>query len=749
MKKGRLAEIGSALAGWVAAVGVMFFPLMRGRVLAPLDLLDGLLRPWSDGECGAGVHTHCTVDAIRQHIPYDWAVFDSLRKDGFIGWDPCSYGGRAIAENTMLCPGDWHHALYRLIDFWSAWNLGIILQFFIAGAGMIVLLFSEARADSMVSEPEQKSDRKTCAVGCYRQIILPAIVGACAFAFYSQNIAWIHHRFVLGCACFLPWLAWSLRKTARLGRSISLAAIIFTALSFRGGTLQTCIYPVLVGIFLLSAEMHSANWSAKRLPRLLALYGSAAVGGAILSADVLADTLGPVLAGARELHHWTWREMLCSLPTIATSFFPTLLGTPDSLDGFRFFNQHQYFIRYAGGIPLCLALAAFFRKDAPLAPKLLFAGSLALHFSPLNTWLYNRSTVIYAMGLAWLAAWQLANIQGSSSRFWNTVFGLFAVSVLLWVAIGCAATIFDTQLSSELHDFTRRSLPPDQFYRLPWIEVRTDRFIRLLHPWSSVNLAFLIPMGIGLWLCRRQAMAKNTRQPSATLSVGCIAVCAYAELFAFSRLWLTFSELPRQTVEGPFPDSNWTRLLRDETINSGYIWVDRTNPDADFFTLNVHSGFGLRFFGGSDTITPARRLKAPADNETFDPATFAKAGISHIVANPLFPVSPGLSVWTRIPVDETKFLLFKNPAFDSLAHAKLQNGNSVAVSITNVGRNHVRMKLPAGTTSVDYLANYHEKWTATIDDGTNAKTVPTASGMRIELETGLSRDATLALDFRR
>ena len=72
---------------FAAILAVFFFPvLFRGSVIAPLDLLGGLLRPWADGPCGAGVHNQCTVDAIRQHIPYDWAVFDSLRRDGFVGY---------------------------------------------------------------------------------------------------------------------------------------------------------------------------------------------------------------------------------------------------------------------------------------------------------------------------------------------------------------------------------------------------------------------------------------------------------------------------------------------------------------------------------------------------------------------------------------------------------------------------------------------------------------------------------------
>ncbi|MCQ5042108.1 hypothetical protein, partial [Akkermansia muciniphila] len=40
----------------------------------------------------------------------------------------------------MLSRGDWHHWLFGLLPFWTAWDAGILLQFIIAGLGMIILL---------------------------------------------------------------------------------------------------------------------------------------------------------------------------------------------------------------------------------------------------------------------------------------------------------------------------------------------------------------------------------------------------------------------------------------------------------------------------------------------------------------------------------------------------------------------------------------------------------------------------------
>ena len=53
----------------------------------------------------------CLRDS-SQYLPYNYSVAQSFRQDGDMGWNPYTHNGTAIAENTMLCPGDWHHVLY-------------------------------------------------------------------------------------------------------------------------------------------------------------------------------------------------------------------------------------------------------------------------------------------------------------------------------------------------------------------------------------------------------------------------------------------------------------------------------------------------------------------------------------------------------------------------------------------------------------------------------------------------------------
>jgi hypothetical protein len=205
-----------AAALWLAMVTVFFSPVIfQGKVIAPLDIMESLLRPWATTE-KIEVHNAFTYDAISQYLPYDYSVYQSLRQDGYIGWNPYSHSGSSIVENTMICPGDWHHYLYRFLPFWSAWNAGIILQFSIAGLGMLFLL----------------RDQKIPAAY--------ALLGVVAFGFYSQFILWIQHRWVLGAMCWAPWILWALFRAKKSRRIIDLPSIAFIALAFRGGHLQAC-----------------------------------------------------------------------------------------------------------------------------------------------------------------------------------------------------------------------------------------------------------------------------------------------------------------------------------------------------------------------------------------------------------------------------------------------------------------------------------------------------------------------------
>ena len=46
-----------------------------------------------DVEFPTFVHNHFVTDVVLQHIPYRMVMHESLRQDGYIGWNPFVFGG--------------------------------------------------------------------------------------------------------------------------------------------------------------------------------------------------------------------------------------------------------------------------------------------------------------------------------------------------------------------------------------------------------------------------------------------------------------------------------------------------------------------------------------------------------------------------------------------------------------------------------------------------------------------------------
>ncbi|NIU78486.1 MAG: hypothetical protein GWN71_34495, partial [Gammaproteobacteria bacterium] len=238
------------LAAWVdrdvAAVAVVvvlgvlaFSPWWAGgRVFAPLDLLDGFYQPWAGPSPRASAHNHFTSDAVTNFLVYRRIAEESFAEDGWIGWSDRTYGGRPEHANTMATYGDWTVQLHRYLGFWTAWHLGLLGQFLVAGLGMLVLL---------------RSRGATPLVGA---------LGAVAYGANSQFVLWIYHRWQLGAFAWVPWLVWSIGRY-RAGRGWAWPLVpAFMALAFLGGNLQTCGFVALV----IGAAW--LGWAVRWSPRL-------------------------------------------------------------------------------------------------------------------------------------------------------------------------------------------------------------------------------------------------------------------------------------------------------------------------------------------------------------------------------------------------------------------------------------------------------------------------------------------------
>jgi hypothetical protein len=699
-----------AAALWLAMVTVFFSPVIfQGKVIAPLDIMESLLRPWATTE-KVEVHNAFTYDAISQYLPYDYSVYQSLRLDGYIGWNPYSHSGSSIVENTMICPGDWHHYLYRFLPFWSAWNAGIILQFSIAGLGMLLLL----------------RDQKIPAAY--------ALIGVVAFGFYSQFILWIQHRWVLGAMCWAPWILWALFRANRSGRIIHLPSIIFIAFAFRGGHLQACVF-----VFLLVVVVALTDWW--RLPnkwrlgvtfRLLLPYAVSGIFGAFLALDVFIETIPPFLQGCRNLPGRSWIDTLMALPSLVTAIVPTLLGTPQGLDASRILKLSLFEIKFAGAITLVMASLACFKRQAPATAKVLLLVGLVLPFTPADQWLYSRFTVVFALGAASLAAWQLAALANEPrKRFWKYGWIAFTAIVLLWTLFSVGLLWKHDWVLAKLHATVIANLDSGKASRLDWMSSRADAFLDQCNIWHPRNLAFIILIGLG-YFGVTQIHTDNRKSQLFALLVACTT---FGELFLFSTTWITFSDKP--AGQGLYSEPAWVTRLKQE-VGNGKVALF-TRADFDYMQLNTPSVYGIRFADGYETISPQRIAPSPATD--WNPLRYAEVGISHILVNP--ERDPGSIVgWQKI-LNLDEFVLYKNPAFSGLVHAELASGATISLPTGYKTPNHHEFDLPAGVKTLNLLESFNPGWKFSLD-GVAWKPIHETPlhAIQIHLENPTQREST-------
>lgn len=667
---------------WTILVAVYFSPVIfGGKVLAPMDIMDCLISPYATQPM-ENVHNHFTVDAISQYLPYNYSVAQSFQQDGYMGWNPYTHNGTAIAENTMLCPGDWHHALYFFLPFWTAWDTGIILQFFIAGLGMIVFLRS-------------------------RQIPAPCcLLGAIGYGFYSQFVLWIYHRWVLGTMCWAPWILWALMRNKEK-RIIDFPSIFFIALGFRGGHLQACLFIVLLTgcVWLADWWTSPSRWKIKTLWRVSLPYLASGIGGALLSIDVLAQTIPPLMEGCKSIPSLTG---ITHLPSLVTVLFPTLLGIPETIDLFKLMGQDLFDLKFTGGVIFVLAVLGLFNKKAPLPAKFLMAISLVLAFTPLITYFYSRSTTVYALGASWLAAWQLhAFAQEPARTVWKKIFISLGILTLGWLLCSILIQVFHQDILFTLQDNLVSRLSPAEKGRETWYLLRTERLLEQTCIWYPRTLALLALLWGGLWAASR--IHVHARYKILLASV--VILCSLGEQLLVQTTWVHYADKPAS--DGLYRTPEWLTRLKHQVVD-GAVLLYPTQRNKDYLHTNHLSTFGIKQAGGYETVRP-KRLHALQDSLTH-PEAAARAGISHLVAPPdqNIPEARGWNLVDNTP----QYILFANPYYKgryfAIVHA---TGERTGVRPNWLTYNKMNFTVPPGISALHVLESYSDGWTAYINGG--------------------------------
>lgn len=211
---------------------LIFFKIFtRGLYPIPGDLLVSFYFPWYSGDWDGYNRwtTHkelLNADSIRQIYLWKEFAMNQFQSGNIPLWNPYTFSGQPLAANFQSSVYYPFNLFYFLLDPKNAWILLIIMQPFLGGIFMYLLL-------SGLKKPQA-----------------PSLFGAVVFMFSSYLITWMENANVGNSYVWLPLAFYSVIKYFEKSKfRYLLILVISTALSVLGGHPQTAIY-IYVATFL-------------------------------------------------------------------------------------------------------------------------------------------------------------------------------------------------------------------------------------------------------------------------------------------------------------------------------------------------------------------------------------------------------------------------------------------------------------------------------------------------------------------
>jgi len=688
-----------AVLALVVFTSLLFFPaLFQGKILAPLDITTTLLQPWAQDADGRKPHNHNPSDAVTQYLPYRVFAEKSLREDGYIGWNPYEMGGYSLAENTMALPGSWPMQLHRFLAFKDAWNIGILLDFLIAGTGMLVFLRSRNLP------------------------WLPCLIGTIAFAFNSQFIIWIYHRWALGSFCWMPWVLWSYSNGFSLKHLSTRSFLLpgFLALAILGGSIQHLAF-----IILACGCMAMSSFDFRRPHKnMTSFIGWTFV--LLLALGISAFSLIPQIQGyLSNISIGHTRGGMGYANGISQPFFnalliplriwPWLAGDPQSIDAWRLLGSRFMELNFIGTVPMILGFASLFLRSMPKAAKWLVAVGLIIPLTPLVGPLYHRVELLFILGAAWMTAEMLARLPELTSKFrWQRwlIASTSAIGAILVIAT-CIPTDtrskFENQaVSKALAESADAQFGSDQ----EWIASRAREWTRrfsLTHPRTAWVYGLLVVGTAGLVL--------SSRRHTSTARTGqVLLLCATSlELVTVFHIWTTFSK-----PEDLHPSNHAVEAIR--TL-AGPHRVTQNSPDAKFAdkfaTPNVLASFSIPSIDAYESIQYRSPVIALRDQPPSLQLSLAGVGLA---VYPTTKTPPhGTEAWETTPLSE-QYNLRKNPSVPAMISASalalpttpkaiLESlASAYPISPTLRTTNRISFEVPEEARWIRLTQNWHQGW---------------------------------------
>ena len=673
---------------------------LGGRVLAPLDVLNEMVLPWREDTVSPQVHNHFASDSVTQYLPYRMFAEASYRQDGFVGWNPLIGGGRPQVSNTMALYFDWTMQLHRWLDFWTAWHLGLIGQFLVAGVGMWIFLRSRGLHPAT------------------------AWVGALAYMGNFQFIAWINHRWALGSFCWMPWVLWAVLAPENKGSRRRLFVPVFLALAFLGGSLQHAVFVILAVVCLWAAEVWRNLFTQKtnatvvlsrrlssgkifRITGRYALWGILGIGLAgmmflpCVEGYLISKGLGESRGGIGYIGGW--KQPVLQLLAYPFFVFPSLLGRPQALDLWKVFQTDLFYLPFFGLIPTLLAFFALFRfRTVPLEAWMLIFVGLLLPLTPLVGPLYPRVLLLFILGGVWAFAEIWERDLEIGRKLAKPLLNAFAALAGLWTCASVILSISQAQILGWLTAKFASRPETGQIGQLftDWMQQRLAQAVADLPIWSLAQAPFVLLAlgGLVLW------WQKSTGRLSLRLATPLLGGVILLEIALFASRWVTFSDLQKHPAYALTPQI--TELA--EEVGGGRLLVSEKNPRAIAFPSNTLLPYEIPILGLYESIQAPSFRWLPGERTS--QANLNLAGVTHgVAADPANEFA--LLGWLEVQKNPG-FITYRNPSVPPKYQLTSLPGAAanVSASLLKESFNHRTLEIPPGHWRLRVAENYGPGW---------------------------------------
>lgn len=691
----------------LAVLASFFFPaIFRSKIVAPLDITTTLFAPWSHDANGKKPYNHNPTDAVTQYLPYRIFAEKSFREDGYIGWNEYEMGGYSLAGNTMALPGTWTMQLHRFLPFKDAWNLGIIAEFLIAGAGMLVFLRSRNLP------------------------WIPSLIGAIAFMANSQFTIWIYHRWALSSFCWMPWVLWS-GTSGFHWKSPSFRQLllpVFLALALLGGSLQHMVFIVVACSCLIAGSIPKLSKTLKSTPYAVGWFCAFIVALGIAAFAIVPQVQGYLTnidightRGGLGYKHGALQPLL-NFFAIPLQIWPWLVGDNHSIDGWRLLKSNFMHLAYLGSIPMLLGVCGLFIPSMPRQAKWLVVVGLLIPITPLVGPLYHRVQLVFLLGAAWMFAEMLAALPRITTTRFVKYWSLFVILIGFFLLVGtCLPQRVINPIQNQVVAKSLQAAEKSQFGNDPaWIANRArnwvDRF-SLSNPRTAWTYGLLLLGSAGLALS--SSNGKNRQYWGNLAIMGSVTL----ELFTFFQSWTTFSN-PEQLR----PQNQSIDQVRD-LAGTSYVYQGHgKSSSADTFAApNLLSLYNVRSIDAYESIqyrTVAMKLPESPPEQLL-----TLAGVKLSIQRANNAPYEGTVNWPIVASLAENFTVRQNPealpavmgGSDSVPQTVEQLMPSLrkASEVASVRETMNRMEFdwPAGAEWIRVAQNWHPGWHWKADDG--------------------------------